>query len=134
MSRSSSPRTRASGSVAALAAPVVFLSYAHAEAAIALAFSEALTSCGLKVTVDVEHLQPGEDITAFALESVRESDATVCLVSAASLKSAWVMFEAMSTLQKEHTDPDARLIACATDQAVFDPAFGLEVTKAIDGR
>lgn len=124
------PRGRASKS----GAPVVFLSYAHAEAAIALPFCEALSSCGLQVTVDVEHLQPGEDITEFALDSVREADATICLVSAASLKSAWVVFEAMSTLQKENADPGARLITCATDPLVFEPGFGLEITRAIDAR
>jgi hypothetical protein len=130
MSRPLPPRGRASKS----GAPVVFLSYAHAEAAIALPFCEALATCGLKVTVDVEHLQPGEDITEFALDSVRDADATICLVSPASLKSAWVVFEAMSTLQKENADPGARLITCATDQAVFEPTFGLDITRAIDER
>ena len=126
--------SRSSGRASRSGEPVVFLSYAHAEAAIALPFSEALASCGLKVTIDIEHLQPGEDITEFALDAVRDADATICLVSPASLKSAWVAFEAMSTLQKENADPVARLITCATDKAVFDEAFGLGITRAIDAR
>lgn len=134
MARLSSPRARSLAAAGSTAPPVVFLSYSHAESAISFAFRDALAACGLDVTLDVDHLRPGEDIAEFARDRVRHADATVCIVSAASLKSAWVMFEAMTTLQKEHTDPDARLIACATNQSVFDPAFGLEITKGIDER
>ena len=133
MARPSAPRPRAFGSGIS-AAPVVFLSYSHADAGVALTFREALANSGLEVTVDVDHLQPGEDIAEFGREAVRQADATICLVSTISLKSAWVMFEAMTTLQQEQADGETRLITCATDQSVLDSAFGLEITRAIDGR
>lgn len=112
--------------------PVVFLSYSHGESQIALAFRDALAACGLDILIDRDHLQPSEDIVEFARRSVRAADATVCLLSPASLGSAWVVFEAVTTLQKEHADPAARLIACATDDAVFRDEIRIEVTKSID--
>jgi hypothetical protein len=63
---------------------------------------------------------------------VRASDATVCLISTASLSSSWVVFEAVTTLQKEHLDPSARLIACALDQDFFDEDFRLALTATLD--
>src|SRR5436190_4127175 len=119
-------------SVRPAGAPRVFLSYAHAESELALAFREALSSCGLDILIDVDHLKPGDDITQFARQSVRTADATVCIVSAASLASAWVVFEAVTTLHKEDANPDAKLIACATDESFFDPEIRIKVTKLLD--
>ena len=127
-------RGRAPVGAASLAPPVAFLSYAHAETALAESFRDALVSCGLHVIVDIEHLKPGEDIADFARRSVRAADATVCVVSTKSLASAWVVFEAVTTLHKEHVNPAARLIACATDQGFFDLGFQLQITAAVDER
>ena len=112
--------------------PKVFLWYAHAEHEIAELFREALGSRGLAVVMDSDHLKPSENITDFIRGSIRTSEATVCIVSTASLTSAWVVFEAVSTLHKEHTNPATRLIACATDSAFFDPGFRLDVTRSLD--
>ena len=118
--------------VKAAAAPKVFLSYAHVEMEIALAFREALSSCGIDILMDVDHLKPGDDITQFARQSVKVADATLCIVSAASLSSAWVVFEAVTTLHKEASNPESRLIACATDESFFDPEIRIQVTREID--
>ena len=115
-------------------APVAFLSYAHTESQIALRFREALASHGLTILIDIEHLKLGEDISDFARRAVRAADATICVVSAASLSSAWVVFEAVTTLHKEYANPNALLIACATDDAFFAPDFRLAVTRSIDER
>lgn len=127
-----SPQRSAIASVGRAAAPVAFLSYSHAEQEVALAFREALAARGVEILIDVEHLKPGEDITEFARRSVRAADATVCLVSSISLASQWVVLEAATTLDKEHIDPAARLIACATDQGLFQDDFRLRVTGQID--
>ena len=131
--RHSPQRARATGAGAS-ADPVAFLSYAHAESDVALAFRQALASRGLHVLIDVEHLRPGEDISEFARRSVRAADATICLVSTRSLSSAWVVFEAVTPLHKEHVAPASRLIACATDQAFFHPEFRLKVTESLDAQ
>ena len=125
---------RFSPSAAAPNAAVVFVSYSHAESALAKAFSDALASCGLEVRIDINDLAPGEDIIEFARRSVRTAHTTVCLVSIASLSSAWVVFEAVSALHKEHADPTSRLIACSTDEAFFREDVRIEVTRTIDHR
>jgi hypothetical protein len=43
-----------------------------------------------------------------------------------------VVFEAVTTLHKEHADPGARLIACATDDSFFKPEFLIEATSSLD--
>ncbi len=121
-------------SPAASAAPIVFLSYSHAEKDVARAFRDALASRGLHVLFDEDHLKPGEDIADFARRSVHTAEATVCVVSKTSLSSAWVVFEAVTTLHREKADSKTRLIACATDREYFDPAFLLEATVSIEAR
>src|SRR5262249_15315439 len=119
---------------AGMADPIAFLSHAHAESDIALAFAEALTTCGVSVVVDKTHLQPGENITEFARDSIGSTDATVCVVSAQSLSSSWVVFEAVASLHRTQTNPAARLIACAIDQEFLSDDFQLTVTKSVDER
>jgi len=114
--------------------PIAFLSYSHTEKAIARAFRDALASRGLQVLFDDDHLKPGEDISDFARRSVRAADATVCVISKTSLLSAWVVFEAVSTLHREQADSKTRLIACATDHSYFAPGFHLEATRSIEER
>jgi TIR domain len=125
---------RAPSSSVQPSAPVAFLSYAHEESTIAKAFRDALGACGLRIIIDVEHAVPGEDIVEFARRSIRAADVTICLVSTASLSSTWVVFEAVSTLQREHIDPEARLIACATDRTFFDHECRLRITKSVGDR
>jgi hypothetical protein len=118
--------------VRASGAPVAFLSYAHAESELALAFRDALRGCGLSIIIDVDHLTPQEDIAAFARRAVRAADATVCLVSTASLSSAWVVLEAITTLHKEEAVAAARFIACASDDTFMDPDLRMRLTRTID--
>jgi hypothetical protein len=125
-------RFRQTGATIAQKAPVAFLSYAHADSEIAFAFREALSACGLEVIIDTKNLALGEDLVNFARSSVRRADATICVISTASLSSAWVIFEAVSALQSEHVDPSRRLIACAIDQDFLQPEFRLTLTTALD--
>jgi len=120
------------GATAAQKAPVAFLSYAHADSEIAFAFREALSACGLEVIIDTQNLAPGEDLVEFARSSVRNADATICVISTASLSSAWVVFEAVSALQSEQVEPARRLIACAIDQDFLQPEYRLTLTAALD--
>jgi hypothetical protein len=125
------PPVRAFG-VASSAAPTVFLSYAHTDSAIALSLREALASRGLTVLFDDQHLKPSENIGEFVRDCVRTADATICLVSTSSLSSAWVVFEAVTTLHKEYVQPGARLVAIALDTAFFAADFRLEITRSLN--
>jgi hypothetical protein len=122
------------GAPIAQKAPVAFLSYAHTDSDIAGAFREALGACGLEVIIDTKNHAPGEDLVEFARSSVRRADATICVISTASLSSAWVVFEAVSALQSEHVEPSRRLVACALDQAFLQPEFRLTLTATLDER
>jgi hypothetical protein len=118
------------------AAPTVFLSYAHAEGVVAAELCRALGSNGLYVLIDTdkELFKPGEDIAVFGRRMIRRADATVCLVSRASLESAWVVFEASTALEHEDDNPTARLIACSTDRCFLDDNFYLALASTVDER
>ena len=108
------------------AGPSVFLSYAHADAPLAFSLRDALKRHRIEVIVDATHIPVAGSIAKFARDSVRDSNATVCIISTNSLISTWVFFEAIATLQKEYLG-SGRLICCAIDQRYLDPVFRFEV-------
>jgi hypothetical protein len=112
----------------------VFISYSHSESEIAHALCTALRARRLRVIIDTDDLRAGEAIPDFARRSIRQCDATVAIVSTASLSSAWVIFEAVTTLDAENLDIGARLIACSLDERFLAPGFRLEITETIDRR
>jgi predicted nucleotide-binding protein len=74
-------------------APTVFASYARVDAVIVREFAGALERAGIRVLLDVEFLQPGQQWDQVILDHVRSADALVFFVSQASLKSRWVETE-----------------------------------------
>jgi hypothetical protein len=86
------------------------------------------------VLVDFVDLKPGASITDFIRSSVSAADAVICIVSAQSLSSAWVVFEAVSALHNEHANRKDQLIACAADQTWLLPECRLDLTTRIDDR
>ena len=112
----------------------VFISYSHTESAVATRLRDFFRSQGLRVIIDADDLAPGGSIVDFIRRSVKAATATVVIVSAASLMSAWVMLEVVTSMTAEDLDVGTRLIACSTDQRFFEPEFRLQVTKEIDAR
>lgn len=81
--------------------PRVFISYNHRDKVVANKIRDFLKEKGLEVTIDSEAMDAGEDIKSFIEKCIRESDATLSLVSINSLLSAWVGMETLNTLTGE---------------------------------
>jgi hypothetical protein len=110
----------------------VFLSYSHADSAVAQALRSALEQAGIGVRIDVAAMRPGESIEAFVRTSIRDTRATVCLVSKASLMSGWVGLETLRALADQALWEQRRFVACALDDAYQNPDVRLELTRRID--
>jgi hypothetical protein len=112
----------------------VFVSYNHEDAATALRIRDALQSSGIDVRIDAVAMRPGEDIRSFITRSVRETDATVCVVSNRSLVSGWVALETVQAFEAERLGTARRFIACYLDDDFFRPEYRLARTREIDDR
>jgi hypothetical protein len=112
----------------------VFLSYNHADAAVAVRLRTALESAGVPVHIDVAAMQPGEDIRAFIARSIRDTRATICVISNRSIASGWVALETVLAFEAERAGGQRRFIACTLDADVLDAGYQLAKTREIDAR
>lgn len=132
---SAAARSGAAASASATPAkPSVFLSYNHDDAATAARIRAALEAASVAVHIDGDAMAPGEDIGAFIARSVRNTDATVCIVSNRSLASSWVAVETVQAFDAERGGAGRRFIACYLDDDFFRPEYRLDRTREIDAR
>jgi hypothetical protein len=71
----------------------VFLSYAHADKAVADQVVNALRGAGHRVSFDSWELEPADSIEARILQAVSTSDYLLVLLSPKSVESKWVQYE-----------------------------------------
>lgn len=95
--------------------PIVFISYNHQDATIALKIKEALDAAKIQVIMDTENMTAGTMIEEFIKKSIKASNVTVSVVSNASLGSAWVGSETVDTLLLQTFYSDRKFIACYLD-------------------
>lgn len=112
----------------------VFISYNHADRNSAERLAGALARRGLKIALDSDDMQPGETIRGFIERAIGGSDATVCLISRASLLSGWVAMETLLALRRAAFDASRRFIAVYLDEVFLAAEFRLEATREIDAR
>lgn len=97
----------------------VFISYSHRDLGVTSKLRRKLESYGLRILIDVDSLPPGKSIREFIEESVRESDATISIVSRHSLMSTWVALETVSTLSHS----SKKLFGCFVDVDFLNREF-----------
>jgi ribonuclease HII len=110
----------------------VFISYNHHDIEIANRLKEKLNAENIKVLIDSENMQAGEDIKEFIEKCVRETDSTISLVSATSLLSAWVAMESINTFYHEKSNTNKKFIACFVTEDFFKRNFTDEALDHID--
>jgi hypothetical protein len=111
----------------------VFISYNHHDVEIANKLKEKLTAANINVFIDSERMQAGEDIKEFIEKCVRETGATISLISKNSLLSAWVAMESINTFYHEKTDTEKKFIACFISDDFFKRDFTDGALDYIDG-
>lgn len=110
----------------------VFISYNHRDADIANKVKEKLTSEDINVIIDSERMQAGDDIKEFIENCVRETNATLSLISKNSLLSAWVAMESINTFYHEKTNTKKKFIACYINDDFFNRNFTDDALDHID--
>ncbi len=121
--RVNKPQAQALADEQTLKEKTVFISYNHHDIEIANKLKERLTAINIRVVIDSEQMQAGEDIKEFIEKSVRETATTISLVSATSLLSAWVAMESINTFYHEKTKTDKKFIACFITDDFFKRDF-----------
>ncbi len=114
--------------------PTVFISYSHADLGVVGRISAALESEGIRVCIDSKNIRPGEDVEAFILRVVAESDVVLSIVSGNSLLSPWVGMESVLSLYGEALNGGHKLIAGYLDETFLDIGFRVTATEQIDAK
>ncbi len=110
----------------------IFISYNHHDRVIAERVKTALLQRGMAVTMDIEDMKAGANIDDFIVQSIRETDVTLSIVSKDSLVSGWVASESVTAFYSEKLQSQKRFIACFVDDDFLKPDFRLKATEQID--
>jgi hypothetical protein len=79
-------------------------------------------------------LKFGDNIQEFIEESIRKSDFTIFVVSKNSLRSAWVIIEALKTLTIGEVEQKKKLLPISIDDSLFSNDFYIESLKEINSK
>ncbi len=101
----------------------VFISYNHNDMDMANRLKDKLKAENINVVIDSERMQAGEDIKEFIEKCIRETSATISLISKNSLLSAWVAMESINTYKHEQAGSGKKFIACYISDDFFKRNF-----------
>jgi len=110
----------------------VFISYSHHDFDFAKKLKAALESEGFRIKIDIETLQARDEIQEFMIQSVRNTDFTVSIVSKESLKSENVMVESLECLRCEEKEKKIKFIPVFLDKHFLDDGFLAKVIEEFD--
>jgi hypothetical protein len=121
-------------SVGGADAPTVFISYNHGDTVVADKLKAALERNGIVVRIDKAVMEAGANIQEFIEHSIRDTDATLSIVSNRSLLSAWVALESVGTFYSEKFNGHRKFIACYIDDDFFQTDYRINATEQIDAK
>ena len=111
----------------------VFISYNHSDGDTAGAIKQKLEAEKIQVILDSDTMLAGTDINDFIISSIKNTNATVSIVSNNSLTSGWVSIETVNTLNFKKFYGDKKFIPCYTDKIFLENEFYVDDTQmAID--
>jgi len=103
--------------------PLVFISYSHSNRDEAQAVKDHLEANDIDVLIDERVLQAGGNIRDFIIDCIKESDATLSIVSTKALMSSWVGMESILTFQAKIFDEDKLFLPVMLDTEFFGISF-----------
>jgi hypothetical protein len=112
----------------------IFISYSHNDTRFVKKLKRDLENQDIKVQIDIDELKFGDNIQEFIEESIRESDFTIFVVSKNSLRSAWVIIEALKTLTIGEVEQKKKLLPISIDDSLFSNDFYIESLKEINSK
>lgn len=113
----------------------VFISYNHADGNTTDIIKQKLEAEKIQVILDSDTMLAGTDINDFITSSIKNTNATVSIVSNNSLTSGWVSIETVNTIFFKKFFADKKFIPCYTDKTFLDNEFFVDDTqKLIDNK
>ncbi len=109
----------------------VFISYNHTDEITAGTLKKKLEENNIAVILDSASMPAGTKIEQFIKDSIKNSSATISIVSVHSLTSGWVSIETEKTLNFMDFFDDKKFIACYLDKEFFDITYVDKATDAI---
>lgn len=106
----------------------VFISYSHRDRDQCVLLCEGLKKNGIDVHVDDVSIDPGSSLRDSIRDLIKASDVTICLVSANSLQSLWVIWEICQA------SPDGKFLPAYLDKEFLRDQFVGEVQRRVDDR
>lgn len=97
----------------------VFISYSRNDESTAVWLREKLMASGISVILDSYSIPAASDLRKFILDSLKNTHATVTIVSDNSLISDWVGIETNYSLELQKFNGNRKLIPCYIDDSVF---------------
>jgi len=110
----------------------VFISYNHKDEAFIFRLKKDLEKQNIPLIIDIDHMKFGDDISDFIESSLKTSDITLAVISENSLKSPWVMLEALETFFIEDIEKRIRYIPLMIDDCFFRENFYSVFIKSIE--
>lgn len=105
----------------------VFISYSHQDKHIIPALKTAFENTGIELVFDEKDMAGGQKIEDF-INTIRDVDVVMPLISKESLSSPWVIREIKTTLEKT----DKHLYPCGLDQTFLDKDFITRASHMVD--
>lgn len=94
----------------------VFISYAHDDKPFVNPFAAALVNFGLNVWQDDKDVGVGDNIVKSVYEGIRAASHFCCIISASSIRSAWVEDELTFAKVRQLSDRDLRIVPVLIDE------------------
>ena len=110
----------------------VFISYSHQDKEFAYKIKEELENRKFRVFIDEREWEIDDNITELVDRMITSSDLTLAIISKNSLRSKWVIKEAMDTFAIERVEHKKKYVAGFIDEEFRDPRFYNEVVEQID--
>jgi len=112
----------------------VFISYNHNDTDKVLSINDAIniSKSGIKITIDIESMKFGDNITDFIGKSIKGTDFTLSIISNNSLLSPWVMLETLETFMYEKVNLNSKFLPVIIDKSFYKPEFYVEAVTHIE--
>lgn len=107
----------------AMAAPSVFISYAHEDKPLARAIARTLSGANCRVWIDEGELLGGDSLIEKIATGIGETDFVVALVSAASIESGWCQKEISLALTDGAREVRVKVIPIQVDSCTMPSAL-----------
>ncbi len=110
----------------------VFISYNHHDSKFVHRLKRAIEKNLIGIKIDIETLKFGDNIQSFIEHSVRETDFTISIISKNSLRSAWVILEALETIMHEKVTHQKKFIPIFIDDVFSQETIHSKIIEDID--